>query len=390
MPDLILMDLGLPGIDGWEATRQLKGDAATRHIPIIVLSAHAMTNDRDMALAAGGDDFDTKPVRFQQLLGKIESLLAEGVSSMIPRGSLLIVDDNEANRDALSRRLARNGLSSSTTAADGERGAGAGRRRRVRPRPARRRDARHERPRSAAPPPRDALADRSFPSSWSPRRTEGADIVEAFRLGANDYVTKPIDFPVALARIGTHLSHKWAVEDLRESEERYALAVHGANDGLWDWNLDTNEVYWSPRWKAMLGYDESAIGASPDEWLTRVHHDDAGRVKEALAAHLADAGGHYESEHRILHRNGTFRWVLCRGAAVRNGRGAATRLAGSLTDITDAKVADALTGLPNRLLFVDLLDRAIKRTERRRDYALRAARARPRSVQGRQSTAWDC
>jgi CheY-like chemotaxis protein len=80
-PDVILMDLGLPVIDGWEATRRLKGDGATRHIPIIVLSAHAMTNDREMALAAGGDDFDTKPVRFQQLLGKIETLLSRnGIS----------------------------------------------------------------------------------------------------------------------------------------------------------------------------------------------------------------------------------------------------------------------------------------------------------------------
>ena len=78
-PDLILMDLGLPGIDGWEATRQLKGDASTAQIPIIVLSAHAMTNDRDMALAAGGDDFDTKPVRFHQLLEKIEALLTRKV-----------------------------------------------------------------------------------------------------------------------------------------------------------------------------------------------------------------------------------------------------------------------------------------------------------------------
>ena len=78
-PDLILMDLGLPGIDGWEATRQLKSDPATSQIPIIVLSAHAMTNDRDLALAAGGDDFDTKPVRFEQLLGKIESLLPKAV-----------------------------------------------------------------------------------------------------------------------------------------------------------------------------------------------------------------------------------------------------------------------------------------------------------------------
>ena len=75
-PDLILMDLGLPIIDGWEATRQLKADQSTRHIPIIVLSAHAMTNDRELALAAGGDDFDTKPVRFQPLIDKIGSLLA--------------------------------------------------------------------------------------------------------------------------------------------------------------------------------------------------------------------------------------------------------------------------------------------------------------------------
>jgi CheY-like chemotaxis protein len=80
MPNLILMDLGLPVIDGWEATRQLKNDAATRHIPIIVLSAHAMTNDRELALTAGGDEFDTKPVRFDGLLQKIELLLQKGAS----------------------------------------------------------------------------------------------------------------------------------------------------------------------------------------------------------------------------------------------------------------------------------------------------------------------
>jgi two-component system, cell cycle response regulator DivK len=74
-PDLILMDLGLPGIDGWEATARLKMDGDTNHIPIIVLSAHAMPNDRHQALAAGGDDFDTKPVVFDRLLEKIETLL---------------------------------------------------------------------------------------------------------------------------------------------------------------------------------------------------------------------------------------------------------------------------------------------------------------------------
>ena len=74
-PDLILMDLGLPGIDGWEATRRLKSDPATRHIPIIVLSAHVMLADRNKSLAAGADDFDCKPVVFDQLLHKIERLL---------------------------------------------------------------------------------------------------------------------------------------------------------------------------------------------------------------------------------------------------------------------------------------------------------------------------
>jgi CheY-like chemotaxis protein len=80
-PDLILMDLGLPGIDGWEATRRLKRDSATRHIPLIVLSAHAMDDDREQALAAGGDDFDTKPVRFEHLLEKIRVLLAKARAS---------------------------------------------------------------------------------------------------------------------------------------------------------------------------------------------------------------------------------------------------------------------------------------------------------------------
>ena len=92
----------------------------------------------------------------------------------------------------------------------------------------------------------------------------------------------------------------------------------------------------------------------------------------------------------MLHRNGTYRWVLCRGAAVRDGAGPATRLAGSLTDITETKLADALTGLPNRLLFLDLIERAIKRAKRRPELRLRAARPRPRPVQRGQATAWAC
>jgi two-component system, cell cycle response regulator DivK len=78
-PDLILMDLSLPEVDGWEATRYLKTAVATKHIPLIVLSSHAMAGDREKALEAGGDDFDTKPVDFQRLLAKITTLLQEGI-----------------------------------------------------------------------------------------------------------------------------------------------------------------------------------------------------------------------------------------------------------------------------------------------------------------------
>jgi CheY-like chemotaxis protein len=80
-PDLILMDLSLPGIDGWEATRRLKSDDATRRIPVIALTAHAMSSDRQRAIAAGCDDYDTKPIDYQRLLLKIESALAPEIGS---------------------------------------------------------------------------------------------------------------------------------------------------------------------------------------------------------------------------------------------------------------------------------------------------------------------
>jgi diguanylate cyclase (GGDEF)-like protein/PAS domain S-box-containing protein len=279
---------------------------------------------------------------------------------------LLIVDDNELNRDMLARRLARKGYE--ILLADSARQLSE----RVKE------DAIDlvlldiEMPEisglEALKTLRETYSPIELPIIMVTAKNQSEDVVKALDLGANDYVTKPIDFAVALARIGTQLSHKRAQEGLRESEERYALAARGANDGLWDWNLQANVVYFSTRWKNMLGYQESEIGDKPDEWLDRIHDADRERVNEEIAAHQKGSVPQFESEHRVLHKDGTFRWMLCRGLAVHNGSGKASRMAGWQTDITEGKVSDPLTGLPNRLLFTDRVGRLIKHSKRRKEY----------------------
>lgn len=156
------------------------------------------------------------------------------------------------------------------------------------------------------------------------------------------------------------LAQRAAEELLRESEERYALAARGANDGLWDWKLTTGKIYFSPRWVQMIGYSEDEIAPEPGEWFGRVHPADADRVQAELAAHQKGATAEFVSEYRMRHRNGSFIWMLSRGAVVRDQSGVAVRMAGSQTDITAGKVVDPLTGLPNRLYFLDRLEAAIE------------------------------
>jgi diguanylate cyclase (GGDEF)-like protein/PAS domain S-box-containing protein len=170
-------------------------------------------------------------------------------------------------------------------------------------------------------------------------------------------------------------ARKQAEDALRESEERYALAARGANDGLWDWDLRSNKIHFSVRWKSMLGYEESEIGDKPEEWLSRVHPDDHDEVETRIAAHLNGRNPHFECEYRVRHKDGVYRWVISRGLAVRNEEGQAYRMAGSQTDITARKKAeeqlvydafhDTLTGLPNRALFLDRLQHVITATQRR-------------------------
>ena len=258
-PDVILMDLNLPVLDGWCATRRIKDSPDTRAIPVIALTAHAMSGDRQKALSAGCDDYDTKPIELDRLLKKITALLggtaethaAAAVTAAIPAaaptilsvspeaapqappappaqpappqpephggGRILVVDDTPANRDMLSRRLARHGFEVDV-AADGEAALRA-----IGQRPfdlvlldimmpgINGLDVLRAIRRTRAPT--------DLPVVMATAKDASHDVVEALELGANDYVTKPLDFPVVLARARTQLALKRSVEQIRELEK---------------------------------------------------------------------------------------------------------------------------------------------------------------------------
>jgi diguanylate cyclase (GGDEF)-like protein/PAS domain S-box-containing protein len=158
--------------------------------------------------------------------------------------------------------------------------------------------------------------------------------------------------------------------ELQRKEERYALAVSAANDGIWDWDLNEDRMHLSPRWHAILGRSEASREGDPSVWFDLVHPDDLLRLRAGIDAHLAGDTPQLLSQHRMLHASGSWRWVLTRGLAIRGADGHPTRMAGSLSDVTDRVGAehraqrdalhDPLTGLPNRALFMDRVAQSLE------------------------------
>jgi PAS domain S-box-containing protein len=150
--------------------------------------------------------------------------------------------------------------------------------------------------------------------------------------------------------------------------------VRAANDGIWDWDLTSDRIYFSPRWYATLGRPEHAQDQNRAAWFDLVHEGDLPVLRAAIEAHLAGHTPHLRSEHRMRHADGSWRWVLTRGLASRTRDGLAMRMAGSLSDITERRAAesqlqqdalhDGLTGLPNRAVFLDRLEQVLARAAR--------------------------
>lgn len=159
------------------------------------------------------------------------------------------------------------------------------------------------------------------------------------------------------------------------SEERWKFALEGAGDGVWDWNLQTNQVFRSQRWKELYGFEEHDIGTSLQEGRNLMHPEDFPRAMDDIQAYLSGQTGIYVSEYRMLCKDGSWKWILSRGMLVSHtADGKPLRMIGTHTDISERKRSEAqafqlahydlVTNLPNRVLFVDRLEQEIKKSHR--------------------------
>ena len=163
-------------------------------------------------------------------------------------------------------------------------------------------------------------------------------------------------------------------EYLSKNEERYSLAMRASNDGLWDWDLKTDKICYSERWKEMLGFNDDEISDSPKECLSRVHQEDYDRVRASIDAYLEGTTSNFEIEYRIRHFSDNYLWMMAKGLAIRTSSGRATRFAGSQTDVSERKsneeqmvydaLHDTLTSIPNRTLLLDRIRQSLVRRKR--------------------------
>lgn len=190
-------------------------------------------------------------------------------------------------------------------------------------------------------------------------------IEHCLECGADDFVTIPLHGIQLLPRIRSQLARVRAVAAGRVERERFALAVAGSSDGIWDLRLDDDALFMSARCYDLLGRANEDGLKSLDDWLAIIHPDDVDQFHVELRNHLEGVTLSLQMECRMLHKNQTYRWFLVRGIGQRRNAGKAFRVAGSLTDISERKLTDAMTGLPNRIVLYDRLNQTIVKNRRK-------------------------
>jgi diguanylate cyclase (GGDEF)-like protein/PAS domain S-box-containing protein len=364
-PDLIMLDVMMPGINGFSVCEQVRGLPGLERTPVCLMTGLDDTASIQRGYQAGATDFITKPINWLIVGYRVRFILraskafddvlrseakSRALLDAIPDGMLRISGEGVVLE---SRGAADIGLSS----------VGSGRPTVYELLPTLiARQLREEISKSLQTGKIQVVECRLL-LAGGPREWE----IRTVRSGDNE----------ALSIIRDITERKRTEKALRDSEERYALASLAANDGLWDWDLAAGVVIYSPRWKRLLGFGEEEIGKGIDEWLNRIHLLDQERVKAEINSHIEGLNPHFEAEHRVLHKDGNYRWMLSRGIAVKDEAGKACRMAGSLADVNDRKRAeeqllhdafhDVLTGLPNRSLFTDRLGNTLRRTKRAKD-----------------------
>jgi len=184
---------------------------------------------------------------------------------------------------------------------------------------------------------------------WIPTEATGSDLRKHAHIGG----------VVVIVRDVSHRDvSSWSLD---ESSARIVNAARSTSDGLWDWDLTNGHVHYSEKWREVVGLATDDVAGKPEDWLDRIHPEDREPFESLLAAHIDGHTDALDHEHRVRTSEGTYRWMLVRGIALRNPDGVATRIAGSILDVSERKLFDALTRLPNRDTFKDTLDTTIAR-----------------------------
>jgi PAS domain S-box-containing protein len=348
-PGLIVADVRMREMNGFEVCRRLKEDERTRDVPVIFISALQDADAREQGFKAGGIDYITKPFQEQEVLARVRSHtrlrqtqqhMEEHVKERPAECQendkrLSLIFDTvgdvlfyiRVEPDEEFRFVSVNHAFLATTGLTNEQVVG-------------------KCIAEVIPEPSIQLVRDNYRKAIREKRTVRWEETSVYPAGEKigDVTIAPV---VNEEGICTHLvgsvhdvtERRRAEKTLRESKERYELAVRGSAAGIWDWDISSGTVFYSGRLKELLGYAADEPWSTTDDFWEKVHPDDMQSVRAAVEKHLEERTP-YREDFRIKSRTGEYRWFYARGQALWDENGKPVRMAGSISDITDRKTAE--------------------------------------------------